>query len=436
MMLSRVLGAIGRFCISLGVLTLLFVAYQLWGTGILTAQAQGGLEKDFESLLVEADALSAALTTTDAEVADPAEPVEVLTEEDEASLTVDERQLRADAVEAARAAAVKVAAEAADLAAAELELKANLIWRPSGEAIAQMFIPAIDLEWTVVQGVGTEALRKGPGHYPSTPMPGMPGNAAIAGHRTTWGAPFNRIDELEPGDIITVKTLQGVFEYRVVEQDSGKGHFIVSPDRVDVLDQDFEQYPNRLTLTACHPKFSARQRIIVVAELIGEPAEYIPPPASLVPRGGPSLASEDFGSNDLPGDADLIAAEEAARAADDEPDDEQDVDEAGEADDSDDSDDSEVVSAVDTETEGPSQPQSAPLQGTTEAEDFGEGLNGDTSAIFPAVMWGLATAAIALAAGFVARRWKKWPTYALGFTPFAIVLFFCFVQIDQALPSY
>ena len=88
-------------------------------------------------------------------------------------------------------------------------------------------------------------------------MPGQPGNASIAGHRTTWGAPFNRIDELDPGDEITVRTVQGTFVYRVVEQDSGKGHFIVTPDRVDVLDQDFTEHPNRLTLTACHPKFSA-----------------------------------------------------------------------------------------------------------------------------------------------------------------------------------
>ena len=101
-------------------------------------------------------------------------------------------------------------------------------------------------------------LKKGPGHYPETPLPGQEGNAAIAGHRTTYGAPFNRIDELEPGDEIHVETIQGSFTYLVTEQ------LIVSPTQVDVL---ADKGDNRLTLTACHPKYSARQRIVVVAQL-------------------------------------------------------------------------------------------------------------------------------------------------------------------------
>ena len=76
-------------------------------------------------------------------------------------------------------------------------------------------IPKIGVDKIVVEGVGRNDLRKGPGHYPDTPMPGQPGNAAIAGHRTTYGAPFNRIDELEPGDEILVTTLQGPFTYEV-----------------------------------------------------------------------------------------------------------------------------------------------------------------------------------------------------------------------------
>ena len=67
----------------------------------------------------------------------------------------------------------------------------------------------------MVEGVGVPDLKKGPGHYPETPLPGQEGNAAIAGHRTTYGAPFNRIDELEPGDEILVQTLQGTFRYIV-----------------------------------------------------------------------------------------------------------------------------------------------------------------------------------------------------------------------------
>ena len=78
-------------------------------------------------------------------------------------------------------------------------------------------IPAIGVDKIVVEGVSLADLKKGPGHYPETPLPGQEGNAAIAGHRTTYGAPFNRLDELEPGDEITVTTVQGEFTYEVTE---------------------------------------------------------------------------------------------------------------------------------------------------------------------------------------------------------------------------
>lgn len=439
MLLSRILGGIGRFCISLGVLTLLFVAYQLWGTGILTAQAQNDLENDFETLLAEAEVLALPSTTVTAEVTEPEsadEPGEVVS--------------AADAAEAEAAAAERAAEEAAAarVAEAEIELLANLLWQPVGDPVARLTIPDIGLEWTVVEGVGTDPLRNGPGHYPSTPLPGMPGNASIAGHRTTWGAPFNRIDELQPGATINVQTLQGVFEYRVIEQESGKGHFIVSPDRVDVLDQDFVGSPNRLTLTACHPKFSARQRIIVVAELVGEPAQFIPRPESL---GGPveaSLASEDFsedgsteGGDDttedgtaLPGDPDLIDPQN--EGAENEGTDGSTDGDAEAGDPGAEGDVEAVAAPPPSDDESPESPIQTGLQGTGVADDFGEGLNGDRSAILPAIMWGLAATAIAATAGFAARRWRKLPSYAMGLVPFALVLFVCFVHIDQALPSY
>ena len=122
--------------------------------------------------------------------------------------------------------------------------------------MARIRIPDIGVDKIVVEGVQVSDLKRGPGHYPDTPLPGQPGNAAIAGHRTTYGAPFNRLDELEPGDEILVTTAQGAFRYEVQRQ------LIVSPDQVEVLD-DFGD--DRLTLTACHPKYSARQRIVVVA---------------------------------------------------------------------------------------------------------------------------------------------------------------------------
>ena len=105
--------------------------------------------------------------------------------------------------------------------------------------------------------------RRGPGHYPHTPLPGQPGNAAIAGHRTTYGAPFYDLDDLEPGDEILVRTLQGEFTYEVTSTE------VVSPDQTQVLAPTDD---DRLTLTTCEPRFSARRRLIVTALLLDPPA--------------------------------------------------------------------------------------------------------------------------------------------------------------------
>lgn len=416
MLLSRVLGGLGRFFISLGVLTLLFVAYQLWGTGIMTAQAQNALENDFEDLLAEADA---PVTPDATDVEDT--PAESTESESESAQPADTGPTRA-----------------------ELRRTARLLWQPNGKPVAQIFAPDIDLDWTVVAGVDSDALTNGPGHYTSTPMPGQPGNASIAGHRTTWGAPFNRIDELDPGDEITVRTVQGTFVYRVVEQDNGLGYFIVTPDRVDVLDQDFTEHPNRLTLTACHPKFSAAQRIIVVAELVGEPAPFIGPP------GGEGLGEAVLASEDV-GDGDGTDGADAATAGDDgidgtdaaAGDDGNAADDPSESDPTDDAAAEQDEPAQDDDGEGtdagaavPAGDQGAPTGGLTATEDFGEGLNGDSSAILPSITWGIAALAIWATAAFAAARWRRIPAYAVGIVPFFAVLFVCFVHIDQAIPSY
>jgi sortase A len=222
MRLARVLGAVGRVCITAGVLVLLFVAYQLWGTGIHEARAQNSLENEFTEALDE----RGVDTSPDDSVpiGDPAAPTTT--------------------------APAPPPPPPAD-----------------GDAVAQIRIPKIGVDKIVVEGVSVSDLKRGPGHYPDSPLPGQPGNAAIAGHRTTYGAPFNRLDELAPGDEILVTTLQGAFRYEVSEQQ------IVSPDQVEVLN-DFGD--NRLTLTACHPKYSARQRIIIVAQLTGTAAQAAP----------------------------------------------------------------------------------------------------------------------------------------------------------------
>jgi sortase A len=149
-----------------------------------------------------------------------------------------------------------------------------------------MKIPRLKLDKIVVEGVALDDLKRGPGHYPGTPLPGQPGNAAIAGHRTTYGAPFFDLDSLKPDDEILVTTRQGSFEYRV------RGSRVVSPDEVQVLNATPD---NRLTLTTCNPRFSASQRLVVVSQLIGTAAASPPPsqqpPAAVAPAGPPPAAS-------------------------------------------------------------------------------------------------------------------------------------------------
>lgn len=139
---------------------------------------------------------------------------------------------------------------------------------PLGEALAKVYIPRLGRDYVkvVVEGTSLESLKRGPGHYPETALPGEVGNVAIAGHRTTYGAPFHRNDELEVGDAIVLETRAMWFTYRV------RSERVVAPTEVSVV----EPVPGRpgvapterlLTLTTCHPKFSARERLITLAVL-------------------------------------------------------------------------------------------------------------------------------------------------------------------------
>jgi sortase A len=276
LLVARILGAVGRTMITAGVLILLFVAYQLWGTGIRTAQAQNRLDDDLAALLDEADGGVVASTSTTSSTTTTVDP----------AVTATTPTSRLPVTTAP-------------------PLPPELLPR-EGEATGRVVIEAIGLDWVFVEGVSVADLKLGPGHYPETPLPGQAGNAAMAGHRTTYGAPFNRVDELAPGDEIVVTTVQGTFTYEVRRTE------VVSPSEVAVLGGDhwdFDGDPatveNTLTLTSCHPKYSARQRMIVAAELVGEPAPATPranAPAVLEgEEPAPPAAPTDFES-DLSGD--------------------------------------------------------------------------------------------------------------------------------------
>ncbi|HEX7276918.1 MAG TPA: class E sortase [Acidimicrobiales bacterium] len=225
-MLRRIVRGTGKTLIASGVLILLFVAYQLWGTGLHEARAQNDLEKSF--------ALIAPPTT----VANAETPVTT-------PPTTAPPQV--------------------------------------GDAVGRIIIPKANVDKYIVEGVGVEDLKKAPGHYPGTPMPGEPGNAAIAGHRTTYGAPFYDLSELAVGDAITVFTGLGEFHYEVIESQ------VVSPDAVEVLNQTTD---NRLTLTTCHPRYSAAERLIISAKLVTPPVTPPPPPEGSVQPPPTQLAAD------------------------------------------------------------------------------------------------------------------------------------------------
>jgi sortase A len=139
-----------------------------------------------------------------------------------------------------------------------------------GRPIGELRIPHLDNHYVIVAGTGAGELRKGPGHYDGTALPGEPGTVGIAGHRTTYGAPFRHLDALDPGDPITITMPYGTFTYKV------EGTRIVKPSDVSALKATGRQ---RLALTACHPLYSATQRIVVLARLV-----------SATPRGAAAAA--------------------------------------------------------------------------------------------------------------------------------------------------
>lgn len=241
-MLNRILGALGRTLITAGTLILLFVAYQLWGTAIHEAQAQKELTAEFDELLAGSGDLRS-------------DAPELPGAEDPPGGEDPEQPGSADPEGSTSTTAVTPVDTLSD-------------WLPQiGDPVAKIAIPDIGITRTVVEGDDDAQLKRGMGHLAGSPLPGQAGNVAIAGHRTTYGQPLHNIDELDAGDLIHFETVQGEFTYEIT------GHEIVGPRDVEILE---DQGDNRLTLIACHPKYSLAQRYIVYAELTDTPAPELP----------------------------------------------------------------------------------------------------------------------------------------------------------------
>lgn len=233
----------GQTLITGGLVILLFVVYELWVTNIFNAQAQHKLHDKLEQQWSQGkDPLAAA----------PGRPGEKIR---------------------------------------------NI---PLGDGIAFIRIPAFGSDWvyTVVEGTGDAELNEGPGHYSSSVLPGDVGNFSIAGHRVGKGSPFLDLDKLRPGDNIVIETQGYWYTYRVLgdtasgdltqgDPDGIPGREIVTPENVDVI-APVPNHPGRtanrklITLTTCHPRFSAAQRLIIHGEQVGPPlkkGDGVLPPA-------------------------------------------------------------------------------------------------------------------------------------------------------------
>ncbi len=336
--MRRTVAGIGRTLITLGLLILLFVVYQLWGTDIFTARAQTKLDHQFQRLLGEV-ATTTTTTTSTAPTATTA-PVPATT------TTTAPRQLPAI---------------------------------HDGDPVGRIQIPTASVDWIFVQGTNREDLAKGPGHYPSTPLPGQIGNAAIAGHRTTHGAPFYNIDkvrartETQRGDIIVTTTLIGTHVFEVIEQRIVKptdtwvaGPMTLPENEINRANLRLNPNHSYLTLTSCNPRFSARERIVILAELIDNTNK---------PKDAPRTDH--------------------------------------------------VVGQVKFEGQ-PTRPNPEALQ---------SGLEGDISSRVPALLTGLLAAIVGLAWWWAFRRWRHPATWAAGVLPFLAVLFLFYVYLERMLPA-
>ncbi|HUH07982.1 MAG TPA: class E sortase [Egibacteraceae bacterium] len=224
------LRAIGWILIAAGAVVGLYVVYSLFFTGVATQSAQGGLSDVWQQEVGSIAPPSGASSDPSGGTPDPSEP--------EPAQTPPAPPAPVDPGEA---------------------VAVIQFFRPGSDQP-----PVHDEPLFVVEGVTLGVLTKGPGHYPDSALPGQPGNFAVAGHRTTYGAPFMHLDALVPGDEIHVTDRTGASHvYRVVQQQ------IVKPWDTWVIGADpLGRATSMLTLTTCHPRFSAKERLIVFAELV------------------------------------------------------------------------------------------------------------------------------------------------------------------------
>ena len=368
-------GGLGKTLIATGLLMFGFVAYQLWGTGIETARAQNALENEFEELL-------AATPTTEA----PAPPASSTPDAGTPDTTTPDATIPDATIPG-------VTVEPAPI---EEPPTAELPPVEEGDPIARLEMPTIGVDNIVVAGVDTTDLKKGPGHYPETPMPGQLGNAAIAGHRTTYGQPFFNVDKLDIGDEIVVTTLAGRFVYRVT------GQQIVTPQDYQVV---ATTDPTRatITLTSCHPKYTARERIIITGDL--DPAASSAEAAeSTINYGRPIVGTDSAAADTDP--ANTVTSAPVP-----------------------------TTDAIAVENENADAVAGSDAVNREIADAFSDGWFSDPGANGQVALWGLLLAAIGVLSYLASKKAKRdWVGLMVGIVPFMVTLYFFFQNVNRLLP--
>jgi sortase A len=426
-------GTLGKVLIATGLLMFGFVAYQLWGTGIETARAQNRLETAFEAAITENAPVADTVPSTTTGEPDEPDAADEPAAADDPDAADDPLPDLPDPVPS------QVVPGGVDLTDVAVEQDIPPIER--GDVIARLEIPKIhDDPLYVVAGVTLDDLKAGPGHYPDTPLPGQLGNASIAGHRTTYGAPFFDVDQLVAGDQLIVTTITGdryVYEVTGVQIVSASDYWVVTTRDPGVAE---------LTLTSCHPKYTARDRIVVHSVLVPELSSNVgvanfyeldDAPTEAIPGDDPTLVAEgetatepsgeivatvdpDAGNDLVVGDTDGAVDEgvdptTAPEAATTPPAD----DEVG----------GEVVGEV------PTAPEPGTVEQPQQIDAFSQGWFDDDEAWPQIALWGLALTIISLLAYQVSKRTRHDSIgFAVGIAPFLFSLYFFFQNVNRLLP--
>ena len=390
-------GHVGRALISLGLLMFGFVAYQLWGTGIQTARAQDQLKSQFHEQL---DGLGITPDT----IAPPT------------STTVAVTDTTATTAPGSDPTATTLPADVTTTSSIEPvpQIYGNV---QPGDSLGEIRIPKIDLDFYIVAGVSKQNLSDGVGHFPNTPLPGQLGNSALAGHRTTHLAPFENLDQLQPGDEIEIRTILGdAYVYLVTDS------VVVSPSDYQVV-TDSDPTKATLTLITCTPKFTSAQRLVIHAALdptrgspVGEASIYygegdgastfdttLPDEEPVSTEGTPAggtlpVVTEPAAAVTTPSSGGVTTTSSAATAAT-------------------------TVSSIDPAVQF--------------ADDaFDAGWFDDSAAFAQVALWGLLFALVWYGAYRIAK-WRRnaFIGIAVGIVPFVIVLYFFYENVNRLLPA-